>query len=57
MSIDNVLANLDALIAEVERHYQCDCGKWFELRPNISGVARVECGCGVRRDFNLRACQ
>jgi hypothetical protein len=54
MSIDNTLAKLDALIAEVERHYTCDCGKHYELRPNISGVARVECGCGVRRDFNLR---
>lgn len=54
MSIDDTLGKIDALLATVEHHYQCErCGKWHLLRPNTSKVARVECTCGFRCDFNL----
>ena len=54
MSIDDTLARIDALLATVEHHWQCDCGKWYVLVPDTSKRAKVECPCGVRRDFNLR---
>ena len=54
MSIDKTLAELDRLIAEVsDRVYDCECGKRHILRPNSSMIARVECPCGARCDFNL----
>jgi len=53
VNIDDTLSKIDALLAQVEHHWQCECGKWYVLRPDISKVARVECACGERRDFNL----
>lgn len=54
MSIDDTLGKIDALLATVEHHYQCEgCGRWHLLRPDISLRAKVECPCGERRDFNL----
>lgn len=53
MSIDTTLAKIDALLATVEHHWQCDCGKWFVLRKDTSQRAKVDCPCGQRREFNL----
>lgn len=53
VSIDDTLGKIDALLATVEHHWQCDCGKWYVLRPDTSLRAKVDCACGERREFNL----
>lgn len=54
VSIDETLDKIDRLLATVEHHWQCGCGKWWVLRPDTSLRAKVDCGCGERREFNLR---
>ena len=53
MSAEDCLNKIDALLATVEHHYQCGCGKWYVLRPDTSMRAKVDCGCGARSEFNL----
>lgn len=53
MSAEDCLNKIDELLATVEHHWQCGCGKWFVLRPDTSKRAKVDCGCGERREFNL----
>lgn len=53
VSAEDCLNKIDDLLATVEHHWQCDCGRWFVLRPDTSKRAKVECSCGQRREFNL----
>lgn len=53
MSIDTTLAKIDALLGKLVDHDQCPkCGRWWQLRPNSSRIARYTC-CGTTYDINL----
>lgn len=46
MTAEETLAALDALLGELEDHWQCEeCGRWHRLSG--ARVHVVRCGCGL----------